>query len=170
MSLVKTILTKIRFNNGSQPALNDTNLDQMQTNIQTAISTLEENVETEMNNINTAITSVAVPALSVQTDTTEHILKSFTIETAGRYMFLADVPLNYYGETGRTLYLKLKVNNSEKFIGGGIINTNAYTLYTKLLTVADVPANGTVEITLKNDADGKQFACVGFNLQYFKLK
>lgn len=96
MSLVKTILTKIGFNNGSQPALNDTNLNQMQTNIQTAISTLEENVETEMNNINTAITSVAVPALSVQTDTTEHILKSFTIETAGRYMFLADVPLNYY--------------------------------------------------------------------------
>lgn len=96
MSLVKTILTKIGFNNGSQPALNDTNLNQMQTNIQTAISTLEENVETEMNNINTAITSVAVPALSVQTDTTEHILKSFEIETAGRYMFLADVPLNYY--------------------------------------------------------------------------
>ena len=96
MSLVKTILTKIGFNNGSQPALNDTNLNQMQTNIQTAISTLEENVETEMNNINTAITSVAVPALSVQTDTTEHILKSFAIETAGRYMFLADVPLNYY--------------------------------------------------------------------------
>lgn len=96
MSLVKTILTKIGFNNGSQPALNDTNLNQMQTNIQTAISTLEENVETEMNNINTAITSVAVPALSVQTDTTEHILKSFEIKTAGRYMFLADVPLNYY--------------------------------------------------------------------------
>ena len=96
MSLVKTILTKIGFNNGSQPALNDTNLNQMQTNIQTAISTLEENVETEMNNINTAITSVAVPALAVQTDTTEHVLKSFTIETAGRYMFLADVPLNYY--------------------------------------------------------------------------
>lgn len=96
MSLVKTILTKIGFNNGSQPALNDTNLNQMQTNIQTAISTLEENVETEMNNINTAITSVAVPALAVQTDTTEHILKSFEIETAGRYMFLADVPLNYY--------------------------------------------------------------------------
>lgn len=100
MSLVKTILTKIGFNNGSQPALNDTNLNQMQTNIQTAISTLEENAETaiqtEMNNINTAITSVTVPALAVQTDTTEHILKSFAIETAGRYMFLADVPLNYY--------------------------------------------------------------------------
>lgn len=66
--------------------------------------------------------------------------------------------------------MKLKVNNTEKFIGGGIINTSAYTLYTKLLTVADVPANGTVEITLKNDADGKQFACGYFNLQFFRLK
>lgn len=68
------------------------------------------------------------------------------------------------------LYLRLKVNNSEKFVGGGIINASAYTLYTKLLTVADVPANGTVEITLKNDVDGKQFACRDFTLNYFKLK
>lgn len=135
--------------------------------------TLKENgkkVITDLDNINTEITSVTVPALAVKTDTTEHVLKSFTIETAGRYMFLADVPLNYYGATGRTLYLNLKVNNTEKFVGGGVINTNAYTLYTKLLTVADVPANGTIEITLKNDIDGKQFACLGFNLQYFKLK
>ena len=135
--------------------------------------TLKENgkkVITDLDNINTEITSVTVPALAVKTDTTEHTSKSFTIETTGRYMFLADVPLNYYGETGRTLYLILKVNNTEKFVGGGVINTNAYTLYTKLLTVADVPANGTIEITLKNDTDGKQFACAGFNLQYFKLK
>lgn len=135
--------------------------------------TLKENgkkVITDLDDINTEIISVTVPALAVKTDTTEHVLKSFTIETAGRYMFLADVPLNYYGETGRTLYLNLKVNNTEKFVGGGVINTNAYTLYTKLLTVADVPSNGTIEITLKNDTDGKQFACLGFNLQYFKLK
>lgn len=61
--------------------------------------TLKENgkkVITDLDNINTEITSVAVNALAVQTDTTEHILKSFAIETAGRYMFLADVPLNYY--------------------------------------------------------------------------
>lgn len=51
MSLVKTILTKIGFNNGSQPAINDTNLNQMQTNIQTAISTLETNIDTEFGQI-----------------------------------------------------------------------------------------------------------------------
>lgn len=51
MSLVKTILTKIGFNNGSQPALNDTNLNQMQTNIQTAISSLETNIDVEIGKI-----------------------------------------------------------------------------------------------------------------------
>ena len=156
-------MEKINFVNGQSPYISATNLNNLQDNVETAI-------QTEMNNINTEITSVAVPALAVKTDTTEHVLKSFTIETAGRYMFLADVPLNYHGETGRTLYLKLKVNNSEKFVGGGIINANAFTLYTKLLTVADVPANGTVKVVVNNDTDGKQFACLGFNLQYFKLK
>lgn len=71
---------------------------------------------------------------------------------------------------GRTLYLKLKVNNSEKFVGGGIINTNAYTLYTKLLAVVDIPANGTVKVVVNNDVDGKQFACGAFALSYFRLK
>lgn len=78
--------------------------------------------------------------------------------------------LTTIGATGRTLYLRLKVNTNEKYVGGGIINVYAYTLYTKLLAVVDVPANGTIEITLKNDSDGKQFACGDFSLQYFKLK
>ena len=65
-------------------------------------------IQTDLDSINTAITSVAVPALAVQTDTTEHILKSFAIETAGRYMFLADVPLNYYRSNGQKLIFKIK--------------------------------------------------------------
>ena len=131
---------------------------------------MAKKVITDLDDINTEITSVTVPTLTVQTDTTEHVLKSFTIETAGRYMFLADVPLNYYGETGRMLYLRLKVNTNEKYVGGGVINASAYTVYTKLLAVADVPANGTVEVVVNNDVNGKQFACGAFSLQYFKLK
>lgn len=68
------------------------------------------------------------------------------------------------------LYLRLKVNTNEKYVGGGIINAYAYTLYTKLLAVVDVPANGTVEVVVNNDVNGKQFACGAFSLQYFKLK
>ena len=126
--------------------------------------------EKQFNNINTALETVNVPALTVQTDTTEHVLKSFTIEKAGRYMFLSDVPLNYYGATGRTLLIRLKVNGIDRYVGGGIINTNAYTFYTKLLAVADVPVNATVSVTVKNDAADKQFAVGAFAIQYFKLK
>lgn len=68
------------------------------------------------------------------------------------------------------LYLRLKVNTNEKYVGGGIINAYAYTLYTKLLAVVDVPANGTVEVVVNNDVNGKQFACGAFSLQFFKLK
>lgn len=68
------------------------------------------------------------------------------------------------------LYLRLKVNTNEKYVGGGIINAYAYTLYTKLLAVVDVPANGTVEVVVNNDENGKQFACGAFSLQFFKLK
>lgn len=126
--------------------------------------------EKQLNNINTALETVNVPALTVQTDTTEHVLKSFTIEKAGRYMFLSDVPLNYYGAIGRTLLIRLKVNGIERYVGGGIINTNAYTLYTKLLAVADVPVNATVSVTVKNDVADKQFSVGAFAIQYFKLK
>ena len=66
--------------------------------------------------------------------------------------------------------MRLKVNNSEKFVGGGIINASAFTLYTKLLAVVDVPANATVSVTVKNDAADKQFAVGAFAIQYFKLK
>lgn len=45
MSIAQTILGKIGFINNGQPAINDANLNQMQTNIQTAISTLETNIE-----------------------------------------------------------------------------------------------------------------------------
>lgn len=77
--------------------------------------TLKENgkkVITDLNNINTAITSVAVPALSVQTDTTEHVLKSFTVTEAGRYMFLADVPLNYYRSNEQKPVFRTKSKHS----------------------------------------------------------
>lgn len=127
-------------------------------------------IQTDLDNINGEIISSSVPALAIQEDTTEHILKTITIAKEGKYMFNADVPINYYGATGRILYLKLKVNGVEKYVGGGVVNSYVYTLYTKLLAVVDVPAGATITITLQNDVDGKKFMCQEFNLQYFRLK
>ena len=44
-------MDKIKFVNNGQPAINDTNLNQMQTNIENAISTLETNIDTEIGQI-----------------------------------------------------------------------------------------------------------------------
>ena len=44
-------MNKIVFVNNGQPAINDTNLNQMQTNIENAISTLETNIDTEIGQI-----------------------------------------------------------------------------------------------------------------------
>lgn len=78
--------------------------------------------------------------------------------------------LTTIGATGRILYLRLKVNTNEKYVGGGIINVSAYTLYTKLLAVVDVPANSTVSVNVQNNLANAQFACEAFSLQYFRLK
>ena len=68
--------------------------------------------EKQFNNINTALETVNVPALTVQTDTTEHVLTNFTIAKAGRYMFLADVPLNYYRSNRQKPVFKTKSKHS----------------------------------------------------------
>ena len=44
-------MNKIVFVNNGQPAINDTNLNQMQTNIANAISTLETKIDTEIGQI-----------------------------------------------------------------------------------------------------------------------
>ncbi len=76
MSLTKTILTKIGFKNGSQPALNDTNLNQMQTNIQTAISSLETNIEEAINNAIKLILPIGATYIT-QTDTNPNAILGF---------------------------------------------------------------------------------------------
>lgn len=45
MSIARTILEKIGFINNGQPAINDTNLNQLQTNVQNALDSMKTNVE-----------------------------------------------------------------------------------------------------------------------------
>jgi hypothetical protein len=68
--------------------------------------------QTDLDSINGEIASITVPALAVCTDITEHVLTNFTIAKAGRYMFLADVPLNYYRSNGQKPVFKTKSKHS----------------------------------------------------------
>ena len=49
-------MNKINFANGSQPAINDTNLNTLQDNVENAINTLQDNVENKINTLSGTIT------------------------------------------------------------------------------------------------------------------
>lgn len=108
-------------------------------------------------------------ALDVCNDTLEHTLLNTTIQK-GTYIISANVPVNFYGSIGRELYARLKVNNVTKDTGGGVINSEIYTLHTKLFAICEVSDNSTITITLQNTVENKNFACGLVELNYIKLK
>lgn len=91
-----------------------------------------------------------------------------TIAEAGTYIFWASIPLNYHGQVGRELYLRMKINGMEKWYSVGVCNSYIYTMSIQLFQVCKVPANGTVVVTIQ-DASGKTYACGSFNLYYMKI-
>lgn len=124
----------------------------------------------KINNINSILTTVSSNALEATTGTTTEItLLETTIAKKGIYLFTANIPVNYYGQSGRDLLLRLKVNNVEKWYNDGVCNTYIYTLSTSLIKILDIPENANVKITIQ-DATGKTYACAGFALTYIRLR
>ena len=115
------------------------------------------------------MTSVLSTARSATTRvTTEVNLLEATIADAGVYLFVADIPINYYRQTGRDLLIRLKVNNSNILTIGG--NSNAdYTIHSSLITMAEIPDNANIKITIQ-DTSGKTYACTQFILKYIRLR
>lgn len=189
-------MEKINFINGETP-INDTNLNQMQDNMENAINTItteiEEKIPSVIDNLESTSTTEALSAkqgkvlnesindiigdigsiscagTDAVTTTAEVELGSGTIEKAGKYLIAASIPINYYGQVGRQLILKLKINEQEVWIGGGVINSNAFVLYTQLTKIVNISKNANVKVTLI-DAAGQTFACLPFILEYIRLK
>lgn len=189
-------MEKINFINGETP-INDTNLNQMQDNMENAIDTIttetEEKIPNVIDNLESTSTTEALSAkqgkiLNEKIDdiigdigsiscagtdavtTTEEVeIGSGTIEKAGKYLIGASIPINYYGQVGRQLILKLKINEQEVWTGGGVINSSVYVLYTQLTKIVNIPENANVKVTLIDTA-GQTFACLPFMLEYIRLK
>lgn len=126
---------------------------------------LDEKIDDIIGNIG----SISCAGTDVVETTTEVDLGSGTITKAGKYLIVASIPINYYGQDGRQLILRLKINEQEVWSGGGVINSYVYTLYTQLAKIVNIPANTNVKVTL-SDLTGKTFACSPFTLEYIRLK
>ena len=121
------------------------------------------------NILNYPINSFSAPAISAITGvTSEKTILNNTITETGVYIIWANIPLNYYGQSGRELYLRLKINDIERWYSFGVCNTYIYTLFTQLFTVQNIPANSNIKITVQ-DPSGKTYAVNSFTLYYMKL-
>lgn len=126
--------------------------------------------ENKLNNIlNYNIESIAIPALLATTNvTSEQTLGTTTIPSAGTYLFWANIPVNYYGQNGRDLLLRFKINDVEIWRNVGVCNTYVYTLCAQLFSVQNISANSNIKITIQ-DTLGKTYACGAFILYYIRL-
>ena len=106
---------------------------------------------------------------SKENEKEEITMLEMTIKEEGLYYFEASIPLNYYGQTGRELYVKLKIKDIEIWRGGGVVNTYVYTLYTQLTKKVYVAKNSIVKIVIQ-DVIGKTYDCLPFSFYYSKEK
>ena len=68
-------------------------------------STLEQKLEK-------TIKELTLSSVAVTTATTKQI-GSYTITEAGTYLISGNIPLNYYGQEGRSMHVQLKKNGAE---------------------------------------------------------
>lgn len=149
------------------------------TNIVNAINEVDENsslntqhisqLVEEVENIGSGLTSVNSIARSATTGVTTPVtLLETTITDEGVYLFVANIPINFYGQTGRDVLVRFLINDVSYSTTGG--NSNAdYTFYCPLNVLAEISANTTIKITIQDPA-GKTYACTSFALRYIRLK
>jgi hypothetical protein len=112
---------------------------------------------------------INVSNLPVSSTILEKTLLTTTIEDEGIYLFMINIPINFYGQIGRELYAYLKVNNQIVSVAGGVINESAFTLYLPLSTIANVAKKSNLKVTIKSGT-AQDYACTDFQVKYLKLK
>lgn len=127
-----------------------------------------KNLKNVLNSINSTIIYKPREELGLSDKAGETILLDFNIAEPGRYLFFSKIPLNYYGQEGRELYLYLRRNGIGEDVAGGVFNTYAWTHYEILFAICDVTANSKIEVVVANNG-GKKFHIGWFSLKYMKL-
>lgn len=122
-----------------------------------------------LNNINSGLTTTTINATSVLSTTAEQTLVTKTISTAGTYLFLIHVPVNYYAGEGRDLEISLKIGSSTVSTNG-VMNGYMWTFSRTMSYMATVSANTTVKVTIKSGNTNNYMVGSGGYLQYLRLK
>lgn len=123
-----------------------------------------------VDNINKILTTETTSGLTNITDTTEHTLITKTLDK-GYYLFVGNIPVNYYAQTGREIHLKVYKNNVVDFTDISVINTAAYTINKPIVYVLTVTTDNTiVELKCASSVADKRYDIGSGFVQFIKLR
>lgn len=122
-----------------------------------------------LNRLNCGFQTIGISAVSNMSGTTTAItMLKTSIPSSGLWLFTANVPINFYGQSGRELWVKLKINDTEIDSAGGVLNTYGYTIKLNMTCIAPANTGDTLKIEIQ-DASGKTYTTSWFPLYMVNL-
>lgn len=128
--------------------------------------------EWELDSVDSDLVNYVTTSISVTSTTAEQTILSTILEKKGLYLLVGSIPLNNYGlQTGRELYIRVKINNVEVFSQLWVINSEVYTLSRTIAVLfCTTSINSELKITIQNSTSNKNWSCPSGVLQLARLK
>lgn len=113
------------------------------------------------------INEIITNSVDVTTTTTIQV-GSFTIPSDGLYLIAGNVPLNHYGQSGRSLHVQLKKNGTEIFSTSSVLNTAAWTVSEGVSYAHEFTKGDVITIHLGSSA-ATNWSCGVAKFQFVKI-
>ena len=117
--------------------------------------------------IETIIDEVTTNTVAVTTATTVQV-GTYTIPSDGLYLVTGNVPLNHYGQEGRSLHVQLKLNGTEFFSSASVLNTAAWTVSEGVAYAQEFKKGDIITIHLGSSA-ATNWSCGTAKFQFTKI-
>ena len=166
----------VKSSNGYKYAINDVVDDSLDEGLQVngKLYLNKNDLGEVINVINSSFSSLKTNAVAVTTTTIETTIASQTISDKGYYLLTGTIPINFYGiQTGREIYLRVKVDEEEVFASVFIINSEVYTCSQCICCIFETTSTSSnLKVTIQNNREGseKQWACNEGTIQIIKLR
>lgn len=113
------------------------------------------------------IKELTLPSVAVNTSTTKQI-GSYTVEEDGIYLISGNIPINYYGQDGRSLHIQLKNNGEEFYSTTAVYNIYAWTVSQTISHICELKKGDIITIHYGSSA-AKSWSCGEGKIQLVKL-
>ena len=127
-------------------------------------------INTLFDDVNDLTTTLNTSTISETTTTDEVTLVNYTIPKAGLYLIAGYLYPNYYGASGRTIFVYIKKNSYISHYTANVINGSAYIVTQTINSVIEFNQGDTLTISIQNDTQNKSWAMGEGVINLVKLK